>query len=327
MIPLVQKTLVIVPENGIGNRLQAILSTQILAQRQGWNVQVDWQPNRESCHCHLTDLFEENPGCPAYSVNLCPTGAVCLLERLEQNRIDTLEDLMETHPMVCVRSYVQFHDSSTSWQEHRLAMLGMFDHWKPAHSIAHQILEPDPDVIGVHIRGTDSIRCICFTPLALYIQFIISQLEHSPHSRFFVCSDEHSSVHILRQRFGDGRILTYNHAPANRITMEGIQHALIEFLTLARCRLICASYYSSFADLAVVLGNKPSVKLTTYKAPLDWTKAGEKFEPWVSWQRGKGWTRKKKRGLWDTVRSHFALWRTRWYLTDFYQTGFWHKIG
>lgn len=321
------KTLVIVPLAGLGNRMRAIVSAQIIAEKQGWNVQVDWQIDPENCHCNLHDLFEENPHCLQWNSYDYPEGAVCLLEKITAESCETIIELMKKHPMVWIQSLFSYHHpvgdhtNKISKQQASDKLAG----WLPTQNLLQRKLQLDGTVMGIHIRRKDCIRSSIHGPLSLFIRLMRKKLKQNPNLKFFVCSDDAATVQLLRQRFNSKIIFTYNHPAFKRNSIAGMQEGFLDFLSLADCQTIVSSFYSSFADLASMYGKSSFIRLKRKSASADYAQAGQFFDPWVYWAKDKGWSRSKQGSFLKNLQSYLIFWYLNWTLSSFSQLGFWHR--
>lgn len=114
--------------------------------------------------------------------------------------------------------------------------------------------------VGIHIRRSDNIESIRKSPIELFINMIEKELLICPDCLFFVCSDSEESKQLLKNKFGNHIILSAKRA--NRNDLLGMRGAVVDMFALSKCNKIIGSYYSSFSEVAALLGG---VSLTIAK--------------------------------------------------------------
>lgn len=131
--------------------------------------------------------------------------------------------------------------------------------FKPSQAVA-KIIESrtsrfDAHTVGVHIRRTDNVRSIEDSPLHLFVGEMERILQQEPLTRFFLATDDAGVMRELTGRFGDKIICGDDNV--SRDTLRGMMHATADLWALASTSRILGSFYSSFTDLAAVLGDIP----------------------------------------------------------------------
>lgn len=131
--------------------------------------------------------------------------------------------------------------------------------FKPSQAVA-RIIESrtsrfDAHTVGVHIRRTDNVRSIEDSPLYLFVGEMERILQQEPLTRFFLATDDAGVMRELTGRFGDKIICGDDNV--SRDTLRGMMHATADLWALASTSRILGSFYSSFTDLAAVLGDTP----------------------------------------------------------------------
>jgi len=131
--------------------------------------------------------------------------------------------------------------------------------FKPSQAVA-KIIESrtsrfDAHTVGVHIRRTDNVRSIEDSPLRLFVGEMERILQQEPLTRFFLATDDAGVMRELTGRFGDKIICGDDNV--SRDTLRGMMHATADLWALASTSRILGSFYSSFTDLAAVLGDTP----------------------------------------------------------------------
>ena len=110
---------------------------------------------------------------------------------------------------------------------------------------------------GVHIRRTDNKQSILHSPDELFIE---AMRKMSDDTMFYLATDSQEVKEKFRALF-PGRIICSD-APACRSSREGIIEAWAEMLALSRMDCILGSFYSSFSEMAAMIGSIPLKTLT-----------------------------------------------------------------
>jgi hypothetical protein len=105
------------------------------------------------------------------------------------------------------------------------------------------------NVIGVHIRRTDNRASIDKSPTTCFLELMQREVDADRSVKFFVATDSPEEESRLKQRFG-GRIITHAKATLDRDDPRGIQDAVVDLYSLANCRKLIGSHWSSFTDVA-----------------------------------------------------------------------------
>lgn len=113
------------------------------------------------------------------------------------------------------------------------------------------------DVVGVQVRTwrDDPRRHRKYHVPSL--RRLTRLLDAMPNERFFVVSDSDDIAPLLAARYGAGRVLGYPRSTPRAdswLAPSGVVEDLIDMLLLARTRRLCASYLSTFSEVAWWLG-------------------------------------------------------------------------
>lgn len=117
----------------------------------------------------------------------------------------------------------------------------------------------DNNTIGLHIRRTDNLDSIKYSPIELFIDTINLEIIKNKDANFFLCTDDFEVEKELINKFGK-RILIYK-KEFSRQTITGMQDAVVDLFCLSKTSLIYGSYWSSFSDIASRIGGVPSIIL------------------------------------------------------------------
>ncbi len=228
---------------GLANRLRALISGICLAEDYNLPLIVHWTPDH-ACGAHFDSLFDMNSLPSFVSISKLPLlkAYPCLSpEDLEYVKIAWDRKL----PLV-LKSYGHFHTSDmVRWVQHLRSL-------KATTTIVAKVEERLPPFdqtrfVGVHIRRGDNVKSIQASPLTAFLK----RLERED-GFFIVATDDEGVKQELQKRF-EGRVWFPAHL-LDRNSEEGIQEALIDFLSLARCPTLLGSVYSSFSEIAGLYG-------------------------------------------------------------------------
>lgn len=130
--------------------------------------------------------------------------------------------------------------------------------WRPVPELERRIGEEcrkvgDPaHALGIHIRRTDNEVAIRESPDELFEERMRQEIERDPSVRFYLATDSPAVKEKFSMLFGH-RLIT----PQGRLSRndtEGMKQAVVELYTLARCRHIIATWYSTFSRTAAAIG-------------------------------------------------------------------------
>lgn len=113
----------------------------------------------------------------------------------------------------------------------------------------------DGDTIGVHIRRTDNKQSIMCSPDSLFLSIMEKRIEENDQTKFFVASDDPKVLHALVRRFG-ARIMCGD-MQVSRKNLSGMLQATADLWALSRTKEIIGSYYSSYSEMAALIGGIP----------------------------------------------------------------------
>ena len=262
-------------EGGLGNRMRVAAATASLAPRVTGEVAALWTP-QWGMGCRFDELFQ-----PYRQGNMVLRDAT-LAERFFTARPRPrnlylsrylhkaiFRDSIYSHQ---VTDLCRQHFDFAGWANRGPALLWSwwdFLPWepqllsrlfRPLPALAQRIderTEPfSPHTIGVHIRRTDNQQSIEESPTELFFDAIDGELDKHSDTRVYVATDDEPTKRILRQRYGNQRIITPD-GQAVRDTARGIQDALVEMFALSRTHHIYGSAGSSFSEMAARLKGTP----------------------------------------------------------------------
>lgn len=126
-------------------------------------------------------------------------------------------------------------------------------------SVLENILSEFADfTYGFHIRRTDNLESIKYSPVELFLDKA-EEILSSDNNKIFLASDSECVKALFRKKFNN-RIIT-SPFKAQRGTREGMIWGGAEMFALSKTRKIYGSYYSSYSEAAAILGSIPLEQL------------------------------------------------------------------
>lgn len=225
---------------GFGNRLRAMISAICWGEDLGRKVVIWWWQHDLACMCgfdKLLDLSGLPPWVEVHAGYLDPSVPECL----------QADEFVAAGYPSAMKSYGHFHSSDPQrW-------LGYLRMLRPIGPIAERIaLLPPPDqLIGLHIRRGDNQRAAADSPLSAYVSEIWDHHRNARH--FVIATDCPEAQYVLLCLLQDRCIFPARNI--NRYSEQGVYEAVVDFFSLARCRIILGSAHSSFTDMAAAYGS------------------------------------------------------------------------
>jgi hypothetical protein len=259
------KSLVVYPKNGLANRLRAVASASILAERTGRNLFVNWLPS-EDCNAEWGELFlnhiESHPlplsgfrvGVDLYDDTVIPMSWYRDTPRLS---------VSDESSLVAVYTCRNFQPEEMTNEEYEDAKSLFYRNLLPIGTVQKTISDMQKryfeghNVIGVHIRRKDHLnflkkdhRLVC--PTKMFVEAMQNILGANPETKFFVATDDGEEEKLFRRLFPDA-VIVYEKEGSARNTTKGMQDALVDWLLLSKTSRIIGSYASSFSQEAGVV--------------------------------------------------------------------------
>lgn len=268
------KSLTLLPEGGLGNRMAAIASAAAFCRERSVPLRVVWT-RAWGMAARFSDLFDDLATDRAADIELCEAGwrEKLLFDRPRRRNLWL--------PRLCQRVLFDrciYLDEVYAEPEGKLSLPSgfrstgdvylvhlsefcyrpdMYSVFRPCAAVARRIEERTADfdehTVGLHIRRTDNVCARRESPIEHFEQAMRRELEADAQTRFYVATDDEPTKAHLRRIFGSRRIMTSPGA-ATRDSVEGIREALVEMYALAATRRIYGSAHSSFSIVACRLG-------------------------------------------------------------------------
>ena len=107
------------------------------------------------------------------------------------------------------------------------------------------------NTIGVHIRRTDNVNALKYSPTDLFVEKIKEELYQNSDICIYLATDDPNEEKNFISEFGN-KIIIYKKHSLDRNNPIAIKDAVLDLYNLSHCRKIYGSYYSSFSDTAAL---------------------------------------------------------------------------
>jgi len=256
-------------QNGLCNRLKALLSVMHLSQTLNTDYGIYWEidKKRTGIQCKWGDLFENN---------IDTDSALCgFAHRVYDSwrfAIDKKQYSDETNQQLgkLFKGKIDFQYEKAPLEIVNIYR-SLFAHLIPIEYVVNENEKMFYKIIGsnclhgIHIRSWgDSLpnkkECWKEGMKGFNINNQIKFVESIYPQRVFVACDNEKYLKILIDKFGD-RIICRQKRKGFPGSKEQLQDALIDLYSLRLCSYLVLSYYSTFSDLAWCISyrNKPTI--------------------------------------------------------------------
>ena len=252
--------IIIQPIGGLCNRMRAIGSAMILAEKRREKVLVYWKVAPE-LGCPFEELFEKpeafslvNYKSDYYLPKMFRQLTSRRLSNEEIRSVRTAEGLPDDFVKnLPERLYIATEEHFFPNRDY-----SAFSPQKRLLGKVSALTEGNSHLIGVHIRRTDNKPAIGKSSTDAFLSAMEAEIAADPNVKFYLATDDLSEEKTLREYFPD-RIISNEGRDLSRDSVTGIQDALVDLYSLSRCSKIIGSFYSSFTDLAADIRGIPLI--------------------------------------------------------------------
>ena len=176
---------------------------------------------------------------------------VLILNQLELEKLNP-ESLHKYHKIFMTSYSSGFYDSE-------------FDSslFRPVEKLMNEIVDISQKFIqptyGIHIRRGDNKESCLNSPIELFEKKINEILKVENDAQFYLATDSIEERTRLIKKYGNRIISKFINTNRNRL--EGIESAVIDLFLLSRTKMIIGSYWSSFSEVAAMIGNVPLIQI------------------------------------------------------------------
>jgi hypothetical protein len=147
---------------------------------------------------------------------------------------------------IVIQSYSIFHDDLLKRTERGLDALRKIQVVPSLTCMADKLMLGD--LVGLHIRRMDHVKCIEASPLWAFENLVSKVLTEGYTGRFLLATDDAVVKERFRQLFGDAIVSPV--MTLGRMSESEQEMGVVDWLLLQGCKKIYASAGSSFSELA-----------------------------------------------------------------------------
>ncbi|MBR1526257.1 MAG: hypothetical protein IJ640_06310 [Prevotella sp.] len=255
------KEIFVQPKDGLANRMRTIVGAISLAKKIKCKVTVLWVRD-PMLNAKFNDIFAPIPGIKVYEYER--NSKFLLLHLIYIRKIIKSYYVDDNWIVNNVRPYKD--DTFISQLAGHNVLIhscydiiraGDYSIFKLSKKMTDRIMPEvitDKNIIGIHIRRTDNLKSIKYSPTNLFIDKMKEELSNNSDTKFYLATDDPNEEKELKDRFKT-HILTYTKTSLNRNNPNAIYDAVIDLYHLSQCKKLYASYWSSFSDIAALWGN------------------------------------------------------------------------
>lgn len=273
-----KRKMTLLPIGGLANRMRAIASAVHLCRLFGCSLDVYWFRDK-GLNAHFDDIFKE-----------IKTDRVCIHGDSLSGKL--LYDHPRRHNMwiplvpqklifdVCIynkqvyahgrdlemfKSYVSrgkvYISSCYTIVDFPANLLSEL--FRPVDEVMVEVKEQISLMsdyrLGVHVRRTDHIVSIKYSPNDLFFKAIDEEISLHPSLTIYLATDSEKVKEEFRHRYGNR--LFSSAIAADRTSVSGIKDAVVEMYILSMTDKILGSCGSSYSEIAAILGQIPLIML------------------------------------------------------------------
>ena len=270
--------LTVVPMGGLGNRMRVIRSAYSLAQSTQCRIEVAFAANSE-CRCNFGDVFAPiEPRLPNFTVRTAtwfdqPPSRynlhipLFLRKAVYAKQFACPPDAQSGEIVTALRRNAKAYISTCyEFCESDIPMSLLFKPSRPVESAVEAVVKRfGCRTVGFHVRTTDNVQALKYSPYTLFAAAARWELEQNPHTMLFLATDSPEVKNEFTDEFGE-RVITSDDE-LSRSTRHGMLAAATDLFALSHCDKIYGSHYSSFSEIAAELGGKQAEILRLPECP------------------------------------------------------------
>lgn len=257
---------VIVPTQGLCNRLRAMASAHVLAGFYGSICFTLWFPE-SSCNCVFQDLFTNELS----EINLSEVTTRSYIYKPNEHTNNLLEKVPYSDvEYIVVRGGHEFKHPDMAADEFVRRKRQFYETLKISTRVERALLE-HPSIprgtIAFHFRDymerfdeADGRVFSKVSPLEDFVRIARVIRTKHPHRPLLVCSNSREAYEKLKPL---GGVVYRPDADRSRDSSQGIVDALVDLLAMSRCDAIVGTTMSSFSDEACFFRGIPKLCMGT----------------------------------------------------------------
>lgn len=260
-----EKDLLVQPLGGLCNRMRVIVGAVSLAYKTGRQLTIIWTQDT-TLNSKFSDLFEPIP----FRVIECSLNS-WRYKFLYHWYKDVKHSMILDDTWISTNARGKEYDTWKNKIEDRHLFLqtnldilfdGDYSLLKPRMSVINALnnVECNQNTIGLHIRRTDNVKAVKYSPTRLFFAKVEEELKANPQKKFYLATDDPNEERAFIDKFG-GNIIIYQKHSLDRNNPIAIKDALIDLYNLSCCSKIYGSYWSSFSDTAALWSGIEKIEL------------------------------------------------------------------
>ena len=230
---------------GFCNRIRAIVSAVLWAEDLDARLEIYWPVEKGHMPAPLEHLIV-----PASIDRLTYVHNGYIRAKQVLSVEDMVASIQASSDHVVIQSYSMFHDDLINRTERGLAALRKIQIVPSLTNMAQKAM-PSGELIGLHIRRTDHVKCIAASPVQAFEEIVSKVMASWPQAyagRFLLATDDAAVKERFRDLFGDAIVSPV--VTLGRMTESQQEMGVVDWLLLQGCQKIYASAGSSFSELA-----------------------------------------------------------------------------
>lgn len=268
------KNIIVDVQHGLSNRMRALVSAQLLAEKNGRHLIVIWAPDMH-CDAKFSDLFLNNDIEVRNTLNgidLTKADIYNYMDNEESAEKDKFIDHTSPRDIYVKSAYVLNHKYA-GWDAENEVLRRLVVH----EDVMRKVNDFEvSDRVGIHVRmgggkGHDSspwnqpqnwseegqARMYYWrgrSHFTVFLDEIDRRLDEEPDLTFFLAADSQETYDMFIGKYGE-KIAYVKRSVYDR-SLDQQKFALMDMILLSRTKYILGSYWSSFTEMAQRLGNK-----------------------------------------------------------------------
>lgn len=267
-----QKRITLIPVGGLANRMMAVESAIALSKETNMPLEIVWFKDW-GLNSPFHKLFEEIP-LPNVTIREAKKKDLLTTDRPRKKNLliphlfqlfKYQQRMYETEVFEQMKKGFDF----ANWCKNRESYIAAFcpffpaethfQHFRPTTELREEVqritAKWHTHIVGVHIRRTDNIASIEGSPTEAFVRCMNKELDKHPDTHFYLATDSEEEKRKMKYIFGE-RIIT-SHFKAERGSVEGMQHAVLEMYLLASTNKILGSAKSTYSVTAAKISDIP----------------------------------------------------------------------
>ena len=266
--------IIIIPVNGLLNRIRSILSAKLIANALGEKLSVLWIPE-PCCNCHYEHIFGNNhilweavcsneisTFTKRYGLNsmhiplyFVEKDNVCTLRGYNKGEQYFMEQFMTSKcELKIIKAGGEFYIPTISKDTYNKQKMELYSRIVFANAITEKVSAVPPKTLGLHLRFTDRKK---YAPSPNQIYDAVQKLVNKNSIKNIkIVSDDlqerENTMKALQKNHPDINVSVSNIMITSRTSYLALQYAMVDWLTLCHCDSLIFFTGSSFGYEAFV---------------------------------------------------------------------------